>query len=65
MYINKLKFIYNKAYTTKLRINGNNVKLTVDTGSTINIIDETTFKQLQNINLQKKHIRTNLFNSSD
>ena len=65
MYINELKFIYNKAYTTKLRINGNNVKFTVDTRSTFNIIDETTFKQLQNINLQKKHIRTNLFNSGE
>ena len=52
MYINELKFIYNKAHTTKQKINGNNVKFTVDTGSTINIIDETAFKQLQNINLK-------------
>ena len=38
-----------------------NVKFTVDTGSAINIIDETTFKQLQSINLQKTHIRVGPF----
>ena len=37
---------------TKLKINGKNVKFTVDTRLTINIIDETTFKQLQNIDLR-------------
>ena len=47
---------YNKAPTTKLKINGKNVKFAVDTGSTINVIDENTFKQLQNINLQKTHV---------
>ena len=41
------------------------MKFTIDTGSTINIIDETTFKQLQNINLQKTHVRAYLFNSSE
>ena len=56
---------YNKAPTTKLKINGKNVKFTVDTGSTINIIDENTFKQLQNINLQKTHVRAYPFNSSE
>ena len=55
---------YNKATTTKLKINGKNVKFTVDTGSTINIIDENTFKQLQNINLQETHVRAYPFNSS-
>ena len=55
---------YNKAPTTKLKINGKNVKFTVDTGSTINIIDENTFRQLQNINLQKTHVRAYPFNSS-
>ena len=54
MYINRRKFIYNKARTTKLKINGNNVQFTVDMGSTINIINETTFKQLQNVNLKKR-----------
>ena len=56
---------YSKAPTTKLKINGKNVKFTVDTGSTINIIDENTFKQLQNINLQKTHVRAYPFNSSE
>ena len=65
MYINELKFIYNKAHATKLKINGNNVKFTVDRGSSINIIDETTFEHLQNINLQKTHVRAYLFNSSE
>ena len=41
------------------------MKFTVDTGSTINIIDENTFKQLQNINLQKTHVRAYPFNSSE
>ena len=41
------------------------MKFTVDTGSSINIIDETTFKHLQNINLQKTHVRAYLFNSSE
>ena len=55
---------YNKASTTKLKINGKNVKFTVDTGSSINI-DENTFKQLPNINLQKTHVRACPFNSSE
>ena len=40
------------------------MKFAVDTGSTINIIDENTFKQLQNLNLQKTHVRACSFNSS-
>ena len=39
-------------------MNGKNGEFTVDTGLTINIIDETTFKQLQNINL--KYTRTSI-----
>ena len=42
------------------------MKLTVDTRSTINIIDETTFKELENINLQNytyEHIRSIQVNS--
>ena len=56
---------YNKVPITKLKINGRNGKFTVDTGSTINIIDDTKFKQLQNINLQKILVRAYPFNSSE
>ena len=46
----------------KLKISGKDVKFTVDTGSSINITDETTFKQLHNINLQKIHVQAHPFN---
>ena len=49
---------YNKVPISKLKINGKNGEFTVDTRLNTNIIDETTFKQLQNINL--KNARTSI-----
>ena len=51
-----------KSPITKLKINNQKVTFTVDTGSTINIVDENTFKTLGDINLEKtniKHIQHN------
>ena len=42
-----------KSPVTKLKVNNQKVTFTVDTGSTINIIDENTFKTLGDINLKK------------
>ena len=47
--MNANRYTNYKVPITKLKLSGKNVKFSVDTGSTINIIDETTFKQLQNI----------------
>ena len=53
-----------KSPITKLKINNQKVQFTVDTGSTINLINEDTFKQLGNIPLQKTHIKAYPFNST-
>jgi predicted aspartyl protease len=50
--------------STKLKISNQNVQFTVDTGSTINLADANTCKQLGNINLQKTHIKAYPFNSA-
>ena len=49
---------------TKIKINKHHVKFTVDTGSTINVIDQTTFNQLGQINLTKTHIKAYPFTSA-
>ncbi len=48
----------------KVKINNQYIKFTVDTGSTINIIDPTTFDQLGNVTLVKTHIKAFPFNST-
>ena len=53
-----------KSPLTKLKINNQKVQFTVDTGSTINLINKDTFKQLGNIPLQKTHIKAYPFNST-
>jgi hypothetical protein len=49
---------------TKLKINNRNVKFTVDTGSSINIIDQQTFEQLGHYTLSKTNIKAYAFNSN-
>ena len=49
---------------TKLKINNRNVKFTVDTGSSINIIDQQTFEQLEHYTLSKTNIKAYAFNSN-
>lgn len=46
-----------------MKINEHEVKFTVDTGSTINIIDQHTYTQLGNVKLVKTHIKAYPFNS--
>jgi hypothetical protein len=50
--------------TTKVTINKHQVKFTVDTGSTINVIDQATFKQLGPITLRKTRIKAYPFNGT-
>ena len=50
--------------TTKVTINKHQVKFTVDTGSTINVIDQSTFKQLGPITLRKTRIKAYPFNGT-
>ena len=50
---------------TKLMINNRNVKFTVDTGSSINVIDQETFNKLGKIKLAKTNIKAYAFNSTD
>ncbi|CAB4042630.1 Transposon Ty3-I Gag-Pol poly, partial [Paramuricea clavata] len=47
---------------TKLKINNRDVKFTVDTGSSINIIDQQTFEQLGHYTLSKTNIKAYAFN---
>ena len=49
---------------TKLKINNRNVKFTVDTGSSINIIDQQTFNQLGHYTLSSTNIKAYAFSSS-
>ena len=46
-------------------INNRNVKFTVDTGSSINVIDQETFNKLGKIKLAKTNIKAYAFNSTD
>ena len=50
---------------TKLTINNCKVKFTVDTGSSINVIDQQTYNKLGKIKLAKTSIRAITFNSAD
>ena len=52
--------------TTQLKLlNKHHVKFTVDTGSTINIVDQATFKQLGPIKLTKTRIKAHPFNATE
>ena len=48
---------------TSLAINGQHVKMTIDTGSSINVIDKTTFASLQNLELKRTSVKAYPFNA--
>lgn len=50
-------------FSIKVKIHGNNIKLTVDTGSTINIIDLDTFHKIDSVRLQPTNVKAYPFNS--
>ena len=49
--------------TTKVKVQGNKIKMTVDTGSTINVIDLDTFRQIDSVRLQPTNVKAYPFNS--
>ncbi|CAB4005816.1 uncharacterized protein K02A2.6-like [Paramuricea clavata] len=48
---------------TSVSINGQRVKMTIDIGSSINVIDKNTFAKLRNIELKKTSVKAYPFNS--
>ena len=49
--------------TTKVKIQGSKIKMTVDTGSTINAIDLDTFRQIDSVCLQPTNVKAYPFNN--
>ncbi|XP_028417254.1 uncharacterized protein LOC114541657 [Dendronephthya gigantea] len=49
---------------TSISLNGQRVKMTIDTGSSINVIDKHTFQQLRDIRLQPTSVKAYPFNST-
>ena len=49
--------------TTKVKIQGSKIKMTVDTGSTINEIDLDTFRKMDSVCLQPTNVKAYAFNS--
>ena len=49
--------------TTKVKIQGSKIKMTVDTGSTINVIDLDTFRKMDSVCLQPTNVKAYPFNS--
>ena len=43
---------------------GNKLRVTVDTGATINVLDRCTFDQMTNINLQPTNIKIYAYNTT-
>lgn len=48
---------------TRLKINGQRISFLVDTGASINIIDNATFSELKGIFLQPTNIKADAYNS--
>ena len=48
---------------TSVSINGQRIKMTIDTGSSINVIDKNTFAKLRNITLKPTSVKAYPFNS--
>ena len=48
---------------TSVSINGQLIKMTIDTGSSINVIDKNTFAKLRNITLKPTSVKAYPFNS--
>ena len=64
-YCYAVKRVSNKTPLAKLKINNHKVPFTVDTGSTINIMERNTFKALGDINLKKTSIKAYPTNSAE
>ena len=47
-----------------LKIQENKLRMTVDTGATINVLDSHTFDQMTNINLQPTNVKAYAYNTT-
>ena len=47
-----------------VKIQGNKLRMTVDTGATINVLDRSTFDQMTNINLQPTNVKAYAYNTT-
>ena len=47
-----------------VKIQGNKLRMTVDTGATINVLDHRTFDQMTNINLQPTNVKAYAYNTT-
>ena len=47
-----------------VKIQGNKLRMTVDTGATINVLDRRTFDQMTNINLQPTKVKAYAYNNT-
>ena len=64
-YLFLLKVSDDKSNTnTKIIINGKMIKMTVDTGATINVIDERTFSVFKNVKLEKSRVKAYTYGST-
>ena len=48
----------------KVKIQGNMLRMTVDTGATINVLDRHTFDQMTNINLQPTNVKAYTYDTT-
>ena len=60
---NLRNIVMQKHPRTSVSINGLSVKMTIDTGSSINVIDKNTFAKLRNIELNQTSVKAYPFNS--
>ena len=47
-----------------MKIQGNKLSMTVDTGATINVLDRRTFDQMANNNLQPTNVKAYAYNTT-
>ena len=47
-----------------VKIQGNKLRMTVDTGATINVLNLRTFDQMANINLQPTNVKAYAYNTT-
>ena len=47
-----------------VKMQGNKLRMTVDTGATINVLDHRTFDQMTNINLQPTNVKAYAYNTT-
>jgi hypothetical protein len=56
-----IKFVNEKTPKTSVKLNNVKCQMTIDTGASVNIIDETTYKRLSQPTLKKKQLTKCLF----